>query len=537
MQPTTVGGSNALLLLGLAWRRNRMKLASIGVALIALVVGGFMAIASLNRAVKSERDRIDLVAESSGLAIDQGLYHQTIAACDAAIAGGHADPASLHLRKLDAYIALNDAKGVLRELERLESMPDAAPEIRGQVMLWKGDLGIDTGEESVTHAKTVRRALEIGLPPARHAYAQALLAESSTEAVTYLESALGHDRYFVRARKLVAVLHACLGRGDEARRHLALLRYSTPKDPGGAAVLALLGALEGDKATLDRATADLKSAGERGAQAESILRFVFMVAEMFRSEALISNSSPANILPILFAAGRLATSLQAEQSPQSSIEGRLLLPYPPTLQRFGREFFASLKELIQGVQASSVERWQRLAAMHPVTELHLLAALGQFRTNSKAGYTDFVKALSAPSAMNIPRGPIHALAAAAAYANWNADHTQEIWSDRALEQVRGGVRHGDLNPYQTTVLSGIAYRCDDLSLAWSTMSLVPEAEGEKMELYARIRANLALRFGRPAEALTWIEKAIQLAGEPTAKHEAVRTKAVAILKEVLKDRP
>ncbi len=534
LQPVSVGDSSTLLFWELAWRRSKVKIMLAAAAVAALLVGGVVAIISLNRAVDAERAKVNLVADTSSLAIDQGLWRQTIVACDAAIAGGHADEGGLRLRKLEAMIALNDAPGVMRELALVETLARTDPSLRGRVLLWQGDLGLASDKGTVTDTDLVRRALKAGLTGAHEQYALALTAATSPGAAIHLEAALALDPNFFRARELLAVIYVFLGRSDAARECLLLLRHSNPNDPGEATIRALLAAMEGNRSELDRSLLEIKKQADPpfAAAMTALLQFTYSIATKFREVNFTANDwTVLDVFPVVFQTTTLIQQLNASQSPEQSLEGRLLLPFPPTLKRLADLNPQTLTTLLVGKPASSVRVWKDIAARHPIAEFHLLAALGEFGQSYTTGYEEFVKAIEAPTCLGLRRGQVHAMAAACAFERSQREENP-VWRERAVHHAREALTLEPLPTLQATVLSGVMLRSGELEGCWDWLRRIGEA-GEPQRLYLEIRADAALQSKRYAEALRYADRAIQAGSKESDSIQGIREAALLGLKSMI----
>jgi hypothetical protein len=149
----------------------------------------------------------------------------------------------LEIEALPGWFIYRARRDLERELGRLAG-EDLRPEDRARVVLLQGDLLMsDLGRYEEGQA-LVRRARAAGLPPADAAYADALLAPTSGQALARLRVLLErHPRHLRGHHALLGVL---LVRGEYAalREALAVARNAFPDDPTPHLVAALADVLE-----------------------------------------------------------------------------------------------------------------------------------------------------------------------------------------------------------------------------------------------------------------------------------------------------
>jgi tetratricopeptide (TPR) repeat protein len=233
-------------------RRHR-TLVTIAAGLLVALMGGtwLAAVAFLQRerAELAEKEKTRLVADghaqAAAAAAQRGHWREAVAEYDRALEAGHADAVGLRLNKVRALLAVSDTDRGLGEIEALAATPDLG-DYEGPVLLLQGD-GL-LGRDDARAEELIRQAQQKGLPPAAAAYADALLAETTPEAVARLRRTLALDSYQPRAHATLGLLLLLLGRFPEARVELSTHEALFPEDANAAKLRVLLVALQGDMA-------------------------------------------------------------------------------------------------------------------------------------------------------------------------------------------------------------------------------------------------------------------------------------------------
>jgi tetratricopeptide (TPR) repeat protein/predicted Ser/Thr protein kinase len=251
-------------------RRHRALVAVAAGALLALVGGSWLAAAAFlqrERAELAERDRTRLLAEghaqAAGAAAQRGHWREALDEYDKALAAGHADAVGLRLNKVRALLAVNDTERALAEVESLAATPGLR-EYEGLVLLLRGDVLL--GRDDARAEELIAEAQPKGLPPAAASYAEALLAETTPDAVARLRRSLAVDPYQPRAHAALGLLLLLLGRFPEVHVELAAHEALFPEDDNATKLRVLLLALQGD---LARANEVLEQRGRSLAEADA----------------------------------------------------------------------------------------------------------------------------------------------------------------------------------------------------------------------------------------------------------------------------
>jgi tetratricopeptide (TPR) repeat protein len=262
--------------LGKLAKANKVLFSAAGIALVlgvlALLAGNWLWTASTlereraNLAEKEksllekERDLLqaDRHVQNARLAAQSGQWRTAVVNYDKALAAGYGDLIGLRLDKIRALIALADDRRYMTEIEALARMPNLG-QYEASVWLLQGDILL--GRDDAQAEQLIRRAQEKGLPPDGRAYAQALLAESTPEAVAHLQQAVQLDPHRPDRRASLELLLLLLGRLPEARVELATHLALFPDDLRAKVLWAALYGLERDlpsaNATLDSLRGEL----------------------------------------------------------------------------------------------------------------------------------------------------------------------------------------------------------------------------------------------------------------------------------------
>src|SRR5205085_3110184 len=118
-------------------------------------------------------------------------------------------------------------------------------EHEGSVLLLKAYTTM--GAEVAGAMDMIRKALDRGLPPAEEAFARALLADSTPDAVRFCRQALRADPAHHPSHTMLGLLLVLLGRMDEARLAHAAASVLFPDDPNMKILGSILLAIEGKK--------------------------------------------------------------------------------------------------------------------------------------------------------------------------------------------------------------------------------------------------------------------------------------------------
>jgi tetratricopeptide (TPR) repeat protein len=408
-------------------RRNKALVGGVLGVLLALVVGTAVSAWWALAAGRAEQKAQDLLADSyaqaARLASQRGAWREAIAFIDKALATErHRDSVPLRLDKVRALLAVNDAARVAAEVEALAAAPNLG-EYEGPVLLLQGDLLL--GQDDARAERLIRRAREKPLSPAAAAYAEALLAERTPEAVRHLRRSLEQDGYQPRARAILELLLILLGdlraADSELTKHEALF----PEDLNARVLRAQLSALEGD---LRRANAVLD--GLRGQLPEAKLEIQRAAAKVFfevrnpanEPDPIVGLPDVARLLPLVAPAFARLGKFQGNFGPKDalSLEGALFpdCPIPPLVRKGLARMREALAEVCKSktIKQETIDKLTRAAAVHPDGFVLYVRALVMFGAQQfDAARTPAREAADTPALMPIRRPALFLAAASGGF--------------------------------------------------------------------------------------------------------------------------
>jgi len=228
------------------WSRRNPARAAVAMLLLPLLVGALAVVVLLHYRVTVERDRAhaDRVAAARDAAA-RGDWRRALPWYERAIADDHSDRERLEIERLPGFLAVNDRKRLLDELDRLAARPPPA-EDAPIVWLLKGELDLSRFPDRKTAQELIDKAVKSPgrLSAADQAYARALLAPPPKR-LSLLQEALRHDRFHHRANRALLLVLATSGEVEAARRRADFMRVVFPDDPFPACVEALTTVLPG----------------------------------------------------------------------------------------------------------------------------------------------------------------------------------------------------------------------------------------------------------------------------------------------------
>jgi tetratricopeptide (TPR) repeat protein len=351
-------------------RRNKAQvLAALMVPLVLVVALGTTWLAA--RAVRAERKALQRGAETlvqtGELAAQRGRWRTALENYDLALQVGHPDTVDLQLKKARAYLELNDAAAAARVADALADRPDLGDH-EGPVLLLRGDLALGVNNKKAL--ALIQQARDRGLPEADDLYAQALLAETSPQAVDCFRRSIEKYPYNPRAQSMLALTLLLLGRFAEARERLAAAESLFPEDPNPLVLRALLAALEGD---LPAARAAL--AGPR----VPLWKKELAVFDQFLTVVATDRGTVSGNYEELF---QLIDRMVRELVPLLQKAWPLhRIPLPPVLQKsFGHLQVALGPDV---TNETMIEELTRTVAQHPEGTLQYLLAMAYFARDHK----------------------------------------------------------------------------------------------------------------------------------------------------------
>src|SRR5262249_47679362 len=134
------------------------------------------------------RDKLtELHAKTALQLVQRGKLKEALVAFQASLDAGYKAPAELTLDMARAHVALYQNEQARPLLEQILADPDAK-KLHGSAELIRSYSTM--GRQASEGLNGIRKALQMGLPPAEDAFARGLLAESSILCVDHLRLAL-----------------------------------------------------------------------------------------------------------------------------------------------------------------------------------------------------------------------------------------------------------------------------------------------------------------------------------------------------------
>jgi tetratricopeptide (TPR) repeat protein len=258
-QPIQARPASALYQLRKFARRNRALVGGIVTTFVALLLGiigtTWWAMVARQARIEAEQSEFATIEKTAQLAMQRGSWHDALRYIDQALATDIGSGSiRLRLDRVRALFAVNDTQAALRELETLAKRNDLAGK-EGAVLLTEAD--ILQGKDIPATITRIKQAQDKGLSPAEDAYAQALCASSTPEAVRALRKSLELNPYQPRAHNMLSLLLLLLGQKEQARLELRTYAALFPEDLNLKLMQALLLASEGDGPGADAQLASL----------------------------------------------------------------------------------------------------------------------------------------------------------------------------------------------------------------------------------------------------------------------------------------
>jgi tetratricopeptide (TPR) repeat protein len=527
-------------------RRHTAVVLSLAVVFLALVLGIVGTTAGLVRA-RTERDRAEAAErearrllsasrrDAAHIALQRGDWRAALAYIDLALADDPLDSPALHLDRARALCALHDIPQAAAELERLTQRTDLA-DLEGQVLLWKASLALNHSSAEMKPALAmVRQALERDLPPAEAAYAHALLARSSPEALEHLRQAVQADPFHPQAQGMLALLLSVTGRHEEARESLLVAELLFTEDPLFPVIHALLLTLQDNvpaaREQLEKARPHLSA--RQWASAQAVLELGSQVPALGHMlEGAITGDANFSLhralLGVLLSGSRTRAALK---------HADLYLPLPPVLMRAFQELPGPLNLIGMGGD-NVAARLERIAELHPDALFYLMEAvlLGNQDRPEKwaASEKAFLRAAETPSILPLRRVALYG----AAGAEWvlcreGPRQTRDETRRRAVQNMRKLMAAG-IQPAQAPLLLAIAFEAHDTAAAqWILHEWERQTPTDSRLPAQRIR--VAFHSEQYARAIDLIDEAVRKNPREAATWKKVRDAAVERLRQQAAD--
>jgi tetratricopeptide (TPR) repeat protein len=410
--------------------RRHKAWVSVVVLFLATLTGGSWlwarSVVQRARADLAEKENARLEADgfvqAGRAAAGQGRWRDALDQYDRAlVTDRYHDSVEVRLNRVRALQAINDTARAGREIEALAAMPNLG-EHEGTVLLLYGDVLL--GRDDHRAEQLIRRATKKELSASERAYARALLAEKTPEAVDFLRQALALDPHHLQARVNLELLLISLARFDEAEGELKTHEVLFREHNEAKVLRALLRALQGNQARADVLLGGLR--GQVPARDLACLRALARFLAEFRKVA--HRPDPHTGLPDL--SGPWKELQQRLGPPDRAGKGdgwgkalaglNRISPFsrlPPRLRKNLGRVLDALQDTINQlngpmIQGKTVEEITRGAEVHPegtVVYVQALALLAAHRWNeANRAATRAAQALALLPA----RRPAHSVAAA-----------------------------------------------------------------------------------------------------------------------------
>jgi tetratricopeptide (TPR) repeat protein len=390
-------------------RRNRLAAvlaAGLAVALLAGIPLLAWAVIQRDRANLAEKEKahLEVVAElqekentrlkadgflqDARVAAQRGQWREAVALHDKAlVTDPYRESVPVRLDRVRALLGFNEVDRYVSELDALAGTPNLG-EYEGSVLLLHGDILL--GRDGARAELLIRQALQNKLLPGERAYAQALLAQSTPEAIDFLRRALALDLNQPRARTVLELLLILLAQLPDARSELSAHEALFPEDAHAKVLRVVLEALE---RKLDTANGVLD--GLRGRLAEDDVTTLRALARL-----LAELRDPANepdpvlglpdlsqhlmlLVPLLRHLGQ-ARAAAGPADATAAVRGLLQdFPLPPLVRKTSERFLNAMRDAGGDlISTETIDEFAAVARTHPegtVLYMHALVLFGSLR--------------------------------------------------------------------------------------------------------------------------------------------------------------
>ncbi len=327
------------------------------------------------------------------LAGRRGNWREALSELDAAARGEAIPPVLLSLEKIRAWDALNDLAPWRAEIDRLESISDASIYL-SQIRYWQAISLRSRGKEQKA-MECLREAVRLGLPPDEEAYAQALMAETTPEALQLLERSL-HDNPVNRSAMVQYVgLLLFSGERTRSKEWANTGRALFPDDPDFLVALAVIASLEGNseeaRKLLDECAGQFDEATIRNVRSAVETWTNFVQIPAFSTDSTQVLKTVVKMFWLLRQRGvpqgpqqgtapavRTTAFFEVPLTVQRAFEkvGAAILPFASSLVLSNIPGFASLK-----VDEKAAQAMKEAVRIHPEGTLYLILGAVLFQQN------------------------------------------------------------------------------------------------------------------------------------------------------------
>ena len=415
----------------------------------------------------------------------------------------------LRLMKLKALDGLSHLDKLNRETEELWKLPDKGS-YAGEITLWWAD--VRTFDHTNDQTRTLlKQALDLGLPPAEAAYARALLAETTPQAIEELKHAVQLDPFHQRAYAILALDYVLLGQRDEARQIARAASRLFPHDARFVLAQVLVETMDENREEADRLLDSL-----RGKLPDAQLAAVRGMVELGTAIRLgdqweYGKLTDVNLLTVI---PKLAQARGAMPHGLERTIGRLpstksaLSAYSPFMQK------RSLWNLLSG-QAPDLSWIPERAEHHPDGFLYFLHGFwGITVDHYEEAVASFSKAAElSHSFFSNQRESLFGLAVAhVMLAQQNASENKQPDYQAAVPAVRRYVAEGPVPEHRAVFLMNVARQAGDFALADDIAFQMIRQQPENPAWWLELARTCRLQ-GHLLAAVDYCDHALELAPE------------------------
>ncbi len=313
-------------------KRHRVAVGVASMATVLLVV-------SLIAIAITARERGQRLAESHAntvaIALQRGNWCAVLSASQESISAGYEDPAELHLARVEAFVALNNGQQAMKELASASNLATTSQKAR--ILLWRGDLGLHGSLDKPNAITLVKRAIELGLPPADRSFAEGLIASTSAEALKRFEAAVSADPYRHRASILLGIAYMTQGQFKRAEEFIRHTLRIYPDDLEARFFLAILLVCNGENTEAIGIVRSMEPQFGKN-ETKQLLVFLGIMGQLIPADKWKNGSIPQNptmvllpqLIPVLLSLSSSRGDVSSDLSEGSPFTG---LAFPPWFHR------------------------------------------------------------------------------------------------------------------------------------------------------------------------------------------------------------
>jgi predicted Zn-dependent protease/predicted Ser/Thr protein kinase len=507
-QPIQARPASAIYQLRKFARRNRALVGGIITTFVALVLGIIgttrWALVAREARIETEKSKFAVTEKAAQLEMQRGSWHDALRHIDDALASEVGNGSvSLRLDQIRALLAINKTQAAVRALEALEGRKDIADQ-EGAILLMRGDiLGNDLA--------TIKRAREKGLSPAGDAYAQALSATSSPEAVNALGRSLELNPYQPRAHGMLCLLLLLSGQQEDARLQLRAYGALFPEDLNLKLMQALLKASEGDGAEANTLLASIGAQLDEATMAD-LKTVVSILAEACDPKKWVNHEGMPDLRRFIQPLALIDS--RRWRIKRSDSEGvvdatNLILPLPPRL----RETFVRVFDVINMYGNADdkvvLAELEKIHSVHPEGTIRYVQALLHFAPGRLIeAERDGLAAADEPALFPIHRAALWTAATSEGFLGTprrpNPDVPRRY---QALETLKRALAIMPVQPHEREIVAKISLYAGDTSFSSRLLDDWERSDPKNMTVHW-IRAMVRLKEGAYLPAIEDAQKVL-----------------------------